>query len=120
MELRHIRYFVAVAEELNFSRAAERLNIAQPPLSQQINHLESELGVTLFLRTKRKVTLTYAGQVLLENAYKLFGNIEKMVEQTQNAHKGEIGTVVLGFTGIAIYDIIPRPGTVLPRKVSSG
>jgi DNA-binding transcriptional LysR family regulator len=108
MELRHLRYFVAVAEELHFSRAADRLNIAQPPLSQQIHQLEKELGVQLFFRTKRKVELTAAGKVFLENAYKILTSIEKACKTAQQAYKGEIGKIAVGFTGTAIFDILPK------------
>jgi DNA-binding transcriptional LysR family regulator len=71
VELRHVRYFIAVAEYLNFSKAAQQLHIAQPPLSRQIRQLEEDLGVTLFLRNKRRVALTRAGQIFLDEARKL-------------------------------------------------
>jgi len=71
VELRHVRYFIAVAEYLNFSKAAQQLHIAQPPLSRQIRQLEEALGVTLFTRNKRRVALTKAGQVFLDEARKL-------------------------------------------------
>ena len=71
MELRHVRYFIAVAEHLNFRKAAEQLHIAQPPLSRQIRQLEDDLGVVLFVRDKRRVELTKAGSAFLEEARKL-------------------------------------------------
>lgn len=108
MELRHLRYFVAVAEELHFTRAADRLNIAQPPLSQQIHQLENELGVQLFHRTKRQVELTTAGKILLKNTYKILNDIEKACDSAQRAHRGEIGKIIVGFTGTAILDILPN------------
>ncbi|MCC5464611.1 LysR family transcriptional regulator [Pelosinus baikalensis] len=108
MELRHLRYFVAVAEELHFTRAAERLNMAQPPLSQQIRQLESELGVQLFQRTKRQVELTAAGKNFLKNVYKILIDLDKTCDSAQRAQKGEIGNIVVGFTGTATYDILPK------------
>lgn len=108
MELRHLRYFIAVAEELHFSKAAERLHIAQPPLSQQIQHLETELGVKLFERkTKRQVQLTPAGQVFLQEAYQLLAQLETAVALTQRTGRGEAGKLRIGFTSLVIYDLLP-------------
>jgi len=107
MELRHLRYFMAVAEELNFSRAAERLHIAQPPLSQQIRDLEVEMGVTLFERTKRRVELTAAGRVFVDKVQQVLGQIEQAVEAAQRASRGEIGRLSLGFNSSATYSVLP-------------
>jgi DNA-binding transcriptional LysR family regulator len=79
MELRHLRYFVAVAEELNFRRAAERLHVSQPPLSQQIKRLEEEVNVQLFERTKRWVRLTSAGRLCLEHTREVLAQVESAV-----------------------------------------
>lgn len=108
MELRHLRYFVAVAEELNFSRAAERLHIAQPPLSKQIRDLEAELGVVLFNRTKRRVELTAPGQVFLEKVHQSIQSIEQAVEAVQRASRGEIGRLSVGFNSSATYSVLPQ------------
>ena len=108
MELRHLRYFVAVAEELNFSRAAERLHIAQPPLSKQIRDLEAELGVVLFNRTKRRVELTDPGQVFLEKVHQSIQSIEQAVEAVQRASRGEIGRLSVGFNSSATYSVLPQ------------
>lgn len=107
MELRHLHYFIAVAEELNFSRAADRLHIAQPPLSQQIRHLERELGFALFHRTKRSVQLTEAGQGFLEAAYKLLQNLEQAIQAGRQISRGERGQLVVGFVSSAAYNVLP-------------
>lgn len=101
MELRHIRYFTALAEELNFSRAAERLHIAQPPLSRQIQQLEEEVGVPLFYRNKRRVELTNAGKAFLEKAYRLIDLVEEACDTARMAARAEHGKLVIGFTGTA-------------------
>ena len=96
MELRHVRYFIAVAEYLNFSKAAQQLHIAQPPLSRQIRQLEEDLGVALFLRNKRSVALTKAGQVFLDEARKLVVQAGHAMEAARHAQKGESGVVRIG------------------------
>lgn len=98
MELRHLRYFIAVADEQSFSRAAERLHIAQPPLSQQIQALEIELGVKLFDRKNRPLQLTLAGQTFLVEARATIAKLEQAVYQTQRIHQGESGYLTVGFT----------------------
>ena len=98
MELRHLRYFVAVAEELHFTRAALRLNIAQPPLSQQIRALEAELGVQLFLRTRRSVALTDAGHALLAKARELLSAAQALPQALQRVARGEVGVLRIGFS----------------------
>jgi DNA-binding transcriptional LysR family regulator len=96
MELRHVRYFIAVAEYLSFRQAAAELHIAQPPLSRQIRQLEEYLGVTLLLRNKRQVELTHAGQVFLEEARKLIVQAGHAEEAARYAQKGESGIVRVG------------------------
>ena len=108
MELRHLRYFLAVAEELHFGRAASRLHIAQPPLSQQIRKLERELGVALFDRTKRRVELTPAGRALLDETRDVLARAERAVRTAQRAGRGEIGHLAIGFVPSADLDILPR------------
>lgn len=107
MELRHIRYFIAVAEELHFGRAAESLGIAQPPLSQQIKQLEDELGVKLFYRTSRKVGLTEAGSVFFREATAIIEQSRSMVDTVRSIAKGESGTLTVGFNESAIDSILP-------------
>ncbi|MDX2230814.1 MAG: LysR family transcriptional regulator [Leptolyngbyaceae cyanobacterium bins.349] len=117
MELRHLHYFIAVAEELNFSRAANRLHMAQPPLSQQIRQFEDELGFSLFHRTKRKVELTDAGQVFLEQARQVLQNLEQAVHIAQQASRGEVGQLAIGFVSSAAYNILPPILKALRRQV---
>jgi DNA-binding transcriptional LysR family regulator len=108
MELRHFRYFVAVAEELHFGRAAARVHIAQPPLSQQIRQLEQELGVVLFHRTKRRVELAPAGRALLEHARQILEETERAKRAAQRAGRGETGRLAIGFQASADLDLLPR------------
>lgn len=98
MELRHLRYFVAVAEELHFTRAAERLHIGQPPLSQQIQALEAELGVSLLDRSSRRVALTEAGRHFLRRAQEILRETEQAAEQARRVARGETGELSVGFT----------------------
>jgi DNA-binding transcriptional LysR family regulator len=99
VELRHLRYLVAVAEELHFGRAATRLNISQPPLSQQIRQLENELGVELFQRTKRVVRLTEAGKRVVNEAYQVLGQLDHLARVAAKAGEGEIGHLSVGVPG---------------------
>lgn len=107
MESRLLVYFVAVAEELHFGRAARRLNISQPPLSQQIIQLEEKLGIKLFTRTRRRVELTPAGQVLLEDARKILALTGEAGRRALRAGKGETGRIAVGYIGSANYSILP-------------
>lgn len=98
MELRHLRYFVAVAEELSFTRAAQRLHIGQPPLSQQIQALEAEVGARLLERSKRWVRLTEAGKLFLDDARRVLALSEQAVQTARRAQRGEAGELRIGFT----------------------
>lgn len=115
MELRHLSGFVAVAEELHFGRAAERLHIAQSPLSQQIRLLERDLGVTLFHRTTRSVRLTAAGQALLQPARNLLADASAVRRTVQSVSLGEAGRVSVGYAGASSYAALPS----LTRAVTS-
>ncbi|MFP3123764.1 LysR substrate-binding domain-containing protein [Ectobacillus funiculus] len=107
MELRHLKYFKTVAEELHFGKAATRLNMAQPPLSLQIRQLEEEIGVPLFHRTKRSVELTQEGEVFLEKVYHLFDNLEDAIKTVKMINRGEVGEIVIGFIATASFDLLP-------------
>lgn len=108
MDMKHLRSFVAVAEELSFIRAAERLNISQPPLTQHIKSLESEIGVQLFARTKRNVTLTDAGAVLLRESRILLDQMETAINTTVRAAKNDVGILRLGVATAALFSTAPR------------
>ena len=107
MELRHLKYFIAVAEELHFGRAAQKLCIAQPPLSRQIKLLEEEIGVILLERTKRRVVLTTAGEIFLADAKVSVAQAEGAIRNAQRAARGEIGKLAIGFVHSAGYNKIP-------------
>jgi DNA-binding transcriptional LysR family regulator len=109
-ELRHLRYFVAVAEELNFSRAARRLRMAQPPLSVAIRQLEAELGTELFRRSSREVTLTEAGNALLAGARRTLAEAEGAVAAAKRAGAGELGKLRIGFSWSARFETLPMLG----------
>lgn len=107
MELRRLRYFVVVAEELSFNRAAKRLHISQPPLSNQIKQLEEELGVLLFKRSSRGVRLTDAGELLLEEARRIFIQLEQTARMVERVGSGKTGRLSLGFVPSATNEVLP-------------
>ncbi|MFF8986996.1 LysR family transcriptional regulator [Streptomyces globisporus] len=108
MELRHLNAFLAVAEELHFGRAAKRLQMAQPPLSQQIRQLEKELGVQLFHRNTRSVRLTSAGETFLEPVRTVLDDLDTAVRAARSAGIGEYGRVTIGFAGASSHETLPR------------
>ena len=103
IDLKQLRYFLAVAEEKSFSRAAERLHISQPPLSQQIMKLESELGVRLFARTTRSFELTVAGKALMSEASELLGKMRMTIDTIRQIDRGEVGRLRVGIVGSAMW-----------------
>ena len=107
MELRHLRYFIVLAQELHFRRAAEKLFIAQPALSRQVQELEKELGAQLFERTKRRVALTPAGNYLHEQARRLLAELTEVTHELRRLQSGEIGTVQVGYVGTAMNSVLP-------------
>jgi len=108
MELRHLKAFIAVAEELHFGRAAERLHMAQPPLSQQIRQLEKSLGVQLFERSTRSVRLTSGGEALLEHARAVIDGVEDAERAARAGGRGEYGKVTVGFAGASSRFLLPQ------------
>jgi DNA-binding transcriptional LysR family regulator len=108
MELRHLRYFVAVAEELHFRRAAERLHMSQPPLSQQIRQLEEEVGVQLLLRNQHRVELTASGAAFLERAREILDAVESAAIEARRVQRGEVGRLAVGFVGSSMYSVVPE------------
>lgn len=107
MDLRHLNYFLILAEELNFSRAAERLHISQPPLTRMIQQIESELGVLLFERSKRNVMLTSAGVELLHDAKQMIQQMQTVKKRLAVFGKGEIGTLKIGYVGAVMHTELP-------------
>lgn len=107
MDLRQLRYFVAVARERNFTRAAEQLHIAQPPLSRQIQLLEEELGVTLFLRKTRPIRLTDAGRLLYEQALQVLGRVDQMKDATRRVGQNRNRLLSIGFVASTLYGGLP-------------
>lgn len=109
MELRQLRYFVAVAEELNFSRAARRLHMSQPPLSLQIKAIEEELETVLLERTRRRVELTEPGRLFLERARSILSTVDGSGDAMRRAARGEAGEIRIGFTGsVPMFEAFPR------------
>jgi DNA-binding transcriptional LysR family regulator len=108
IELRHLRYFLAVAETLHFSKAAQRLGIAQPPLSQQIKRLEQLVGHRLFDRTTRGVKLTLAGQLLADRARSTLEKVHDDLDQVRRLGRGEEGTLTVGFSGSVMFTDLPN------------
>ncbi|UGA53054.1 MULTISPECIES: LysR family transcriptional regulator [Dickeya] len=103
IELRHLRYFIAVAEELHFGRAAEKLHISQPPLSQQIQALEEQIGAQLLERNNRNVRLTQAGELFLKEAWAIINQVNQAAERAARIQRGEIGELNIGFTSSAPF-----------------
>lgn len=103
IELRHLRYFVAIAEELHFGRAAARLNISQPPLSQQIQALEQQIGARLLARTNRSVLLTAAGKQFLADSRQILSMVDDAAARAERLHQGEAGELRIGFTSSAPF-----------------
>ena len=108
MELRHLRYFRAVANELNFTRAASRLRVAQSAVSSQIQDLENELGVVLLERSRRRVTLTAAGEAFVEASERILRSVEDASRQARRIGHGEYGTLAVGFIGSQSHEWMPR------------
>jgi DNA-binding transcriptional LysR family regulator len=117
MELRHLRYFVAVAEQRHFGRAAERLHMAQPPLSQQIRQLEAELGVTLLTRTTRRVDLTPAGAAYLDHARAILAAVDEAGEVAGRIAAGRTGRLMVGCVGSATYSLLPALAKALRAEL---
>ena len=107
IEARHLRYFVAVAEERGFRRAAQRLHLSQPPLSQQVAQLEARVGAQLLVRSRQGVALTRAGETFLRDARTVLADLDRAVESARRAGAGETGLVRVGFVGSAVYPVVP-------------
>ncbi len=108
MELRHLRYFVVVAEEQNVTRAAERLHVSQPPLSRQIHDLEEDLGVGLFRRTGKSLALTEAGKIFLNEARAVLLRVDKAVETVRTVAQGDRGQLRIGYAPSLTVELLPK------------
>lgn len=108
LDLKLLKCFVVLAEELHFGRAADRLHISQPPLSLKIRTLEADLGLQLFLRSSRRVELTHSGQILVEEAKRLLREAEQLVKLANSLELGEAGTLTIGFNALMAYSLMPR------------
>ena len=116
MDIRQLTYFLGVAEELHFSRAAEKLFIVQPALSRQIQQLEEELGVLLFERDKRNVKLTPAGAYFRDEVSRLSHQLTYITEQTRRIHSGSVGKIRMGHPGSALYSILPETLAMMHQR----
>lgn len=117
MELRHLRYFAAVAETRHFGRAAEGLHMAQPPLSQAIRQLDGELGTALLTRTTRQVSLTRAGEALRDDAHRILDQVESSVDRVRRIGAGRSGVLRVAFTGTGVYRELPVIARTLKREL---
>lgn len=116
MELRHLRYFVAVAENLSFRKAAESLHISRPALSKQVKDLETEIGVKLLERDTVSVSLTQAGEVFLEDSQKLLNHADLAIERAHEAQSGHRGKLRIGSVGIIATDFLPKTLKIFHQK----
>src|ERR1700739_3320774 len=108
MKFRHLEYFVAAAEELNFTHAADRLHVSQPPFSKQIHDLESELGIDLFERRRKGVSLTPAGKAFLVDARRILEDCEASIKKAQRISRGEIGELAIGYMSALTHDFLAK------------
>ncbi|MGA7782016.1 MAG: LysR substrate-binding domain-containing protein [Paraburkholderia sp.] len=116
MDIRLLRYFAVLADELHFGRAAARLHISQPPLSQQIRILEEEMGTALFVRSQHRVDLTEAGKTLKEQVPLIFAQFERAIDLTRCAGRGEVGSLEIGIISSVMVEPIPRALRVFAEK----
>ena len=116
MDIRLLRYFAVLADELHFGRAAARLHISQPPLSQQIRILEEEMGTALFVRSQHRVELTEAGKTLKEQVPLIFAQFERAIDLTRCAGRGDVGNLEIGIISSAMVEPIPRALKVFAQK----
>jgi DNA-binding transcriptional LysR family regulator len=108
MKFRHLEYFVAAAEELNFTHAADRLNVSQPPFSKQIHDLEGELGIEFFERQRKGVALTPAGKSFLIDARRILEDCEASIRKAQRISRGEIGELAIGYMSAMTHDFLGK------------